>query len=373
MEVNPERNKDMLAKVTEKFDRTRTKLEKGYAQLKGEVSRLKKELELKETIITAFFENLPEGVILSGQDGRIIRRNGKVINLGSNVNMASAKTVGSLMGRRLAKKIKNAEDKKTFKEEIRTKHGSICNVTAVPLAPDGRLILLEDASGQIRELSERTDRMQLIGTITAQVAHEIRNPLSTMEILSTMLSRRIKNDAESSRMLDNIRTGLKNIERCVSNYLMFGALPKPRCAPFQLYDLIDEITDFIRPLADASGIMVSMQVPNSIELHGDGQLMKQVFYNLAVNSVQAMPGGGKLSIAATERNDMVTINFSDSGSGIKKGDAGMVFDPFFTTKKNGTGLGLSIAHNIITAHGGKISVDSAPGKGSSFKIEIKGG
>lgn len=232
-----------------------------------------------------------------------------------------------------------------------------------------KIVLLDN-----RNLPESIKTPQSIETITAQIAHEIRNPLNGMKLFVSMLSKRVKSDPESSRLLENLRIGIRDMERCVSNCLVCGNLPAPEHKLFHLYGMILEITEFIRPMAKKSGIRTSTKVPNSIELFGDRHMMKQVFLNLAMNSVQAMPNGGEFTISVGKgRGDMLNINFSDSGVGIAKKNIGRVFEPFFTTKANGTGLGLSVSQKIISAHDGKISVNSPRGKkGSTFRIELKG-
>jgi len=108
-------------------------------------------------------------------------------------------------------------------------------------------------------------------------------------------------------------------------------------------------------------------------LNIDSQMMRQVFLNLAMNSVQSMPDGGSIKITARrKKGNAVVISFSDTGCGIKRKDIERVFDPFFTTREQGTGLGLAITQNIVNSHGGSITADSSP-KGTTFTIELKAG
>jgi signal transduction histidine kinase len=262
---------------------------------------------------------------------------------------------------------------------MRTEYGHVWNFTSVPVSSGEsggeRLILIEDVTKKTerRALSERRRRLQSLGETAAQVAHQIRNPLGSMELYASMLSKRLEDDPDSARMLGNIRAGLGDIETSVSNFLMFAAPPSIKPVKLMLGSLVEELVEFIRPVAESNGITLSASVPDGIELLVDGQMVKQLFLNIVMNSIQAMPKGGAISITARrKKGGVVAIRFADTGRGIRKKDLGRIFDPFFTTREKGTGLGLAISQNIAASHGGAISAASAPGRGAVFTVELKG-
>ncbi len=222
-----------------------------------------------------------------------------------------------------------------------------------------------------KEISERKSRLVSLGETAAAVAHEIRNPLGSIELFLSMLAKRLEGDSESMRMLDHVRAGLANIERSVSNFLVFASPLTPSPASFNLSLLISELADFCRPIAEPGGIDIKIDVPDNMELFSDRHMFRQLFLNLVMNAVQAMSDGGELSIKACKKGENVTVEFRDTGPGIPEGNIRRIFDPFFTTRENGTGLGLAISQNIASALGGEISAFSDPGKGAAFIIEIK--
>jgi signal transduction histidine kinase len=370
----------LLVLAMRELNSTFSRLEKSYGKLQNEVALLRAELERKEKILNAFFENLPMGVILSGGDGGIIYRNDLALNFRQKGARKTAKRLDSFLGKKFAGKIRSGNaNRKRQQGEMRTEYGHVWNFTSVPVSSGEsggeRLILIEDVTKKTerRALSERRRRLQSLGETAAQVAHQIRNPLGSMELYASMLSKRLEDDPDSARMLGNIRAGLGDIETSVSNFLMFAAPPSIKPVKLMLGSLVEELVEFIRPVAESNGITLSASVPDGIELLVDGQMVKQLFLNLVMNSIQAMPKGGAISITARrKKGGVVAIRFADTGRGIRKKDLGRIFDPFFTTREKGTGLGLAISQNIAASHGGAISAASAPGRGAVFTVELKG-
>ena len=136
-------------------------------------------------------------------------------------------------------------------------------------------------------------------------------------------------------------------------------------------ELIAGIADFIRPEAERAGVMVDLDVAEDLpRVALDERLMKQALLNLVKNALAAMPGGGKLRLAAERADEEVRLIVEDSGVGISEEDLPKIFEPYFTTKDNGTGLGLTITFKIVKEHDGEITVSSRPGQGSTFAINL---
>ena len=237
----------------------------------------------------------------------------------------------------------------------------------------GYVILIKDIT-RIKDLErqhERNQRLIAMGEMAAKIVHEIRSPLCSIELFSTMLSNDLK-DTPHSDMASGISTGIKSLNNILTNMLFFA---KPQKPAFRDIDLSDEITESVNmliPLIQIRGITLTQNTPR-VNVYSDMELLKQVFMNIILNAVQAMPGGGNLKIA-TDISEYVTVSVIDDGEGISPENIEKIFDPFFSTKDKGTGLGLAIAHKIMQTHGGFIRVYRKPGKGSTFCVSFpKGG
>ena len=222
------------------------------------------------------------------------------------------------------------------------------------------------------ETQEREERLQSMGWLITRVVHEIRNPLGSIELISSLLRRELKNDIDKQNLLNHVIFGVKNIDNALSNFLHFAHSPKPKFDAAGLHEVVTGCLEVVSHMIEKNHIEVISDIPDDIQIYCDKSLMRQVFVNLFLNSLHAMPPGGALTIKAFEKNDSETIDvyLKDTGSGIRAEDIKKIFDPFFTTKENGTGLGLTIVHNIITAHGGSIKAYSKSGEGSLFVINI---
>ncbi len=355
----------------ERLTQASHELEASYDRLRSEAQGLRAELGKKDRIISSLFSNLPLGVILVSADGVVEYGNAKAATF-----TACGNTLEALFGADIAAKVMGA-DVSEFRCRV-DKGGGGWTLTAVSVADHSgmgeRLILLEDLSqtAMHHELAERQRGMKTMVAAAAGVAHEIRNPLGSMELFASMLAPRLECDPEGKEMLEKIRSGLFNIDRIVSDFLLFASPPKPNLQDVPLKALLKEIGDFCAPIAAGDNVTFDVDVPDSLSALGDGRMLKQVFLNLALNAMQASSEGGMITVRAEKKDDGVLLEFRDTGSGIRAEDLGRIFDPFFTTKENGTGLGLSIVHDIIAAHGGKITAESSLGAGTALHIWLKG-
>lgn len=233
----------------------------------------------------------------------------------------------------------------------------------------GYVILIKDIT-RIKDLErqhERNQRLIAMGEMAAKIVHEIRSPLCSIELFSTMLSNDLK-DTPHSDMASGISTGIKSLNNILTNMLFFAKPQKPAFRDIDLSDAITESVNMLIPLIQIRGITLTQNTPR-VNVYSDMELLKQVFMNIILNAVQAMPGGGNLKIA-TDISEYVTVSVIDDGEGISPENIEKIFDPFFSTKDKGTGLGLAIAHKIMQTHGGFIRVYRNPGKGSTFCVSF---
>ena len=219
-----------------------------------------------------------------------------------------------------------------------------------------------------------------MGEMAAKIAHEIRNPLGSIELFATSLHAALEEQPELQPLAERISSGVKSIEAIISNLLQFVRPNEVnRFEPFDIYEALDDALFFVEHLADKeNGIDVKATFgPRPLFIMGDVELMKQVCLNIILNAIQSMPDGGELCISTRQREmvqagrpPLVEIRISDNGIGIEPGNVTRIFDPFFTTKERGTGLGLSIVHSIVEMHDGIVDVESTPGKGTAFSIGL---
>jgi two-component system sensor histidine kinase HydH len=254
------------------------------------------------------------------------------------------------------------------------------DVTVTPVhnqdeEPLGSLILLRDLT-EIRNLEtevERSKRLASIGRLAAGVAHEIRNPLSSIKGFATYFKGRYQDVPEDQKTAGIMIDEVERLNRVIGQLLEFARPLEPEKKESSLQGLIRRSIKTIKAEAMKKAIDVVLELPDKMEpVHLDPDRINQVLLNLYLNAIQSMEGGGTLSvrIARDENVPGVVIVVRDTGAGIEEKDLERIFDPYFTTKPTGTGLGLAIVHNIMEAHGGDIKVESKRGKGTSVTLII---
>ncbi|CAB1061905.1 Sensor protein of zinc sigma-54-dependent two-component system [Olavius sp. associated proteobacterium Delta 1] len=241
----------------------------------------------------------------------------------------------------------------------------------------GYVILFKDLT-EVRALHqeiERSRRLASVGRLAAGVAHEIRNPLSSIKGFATYFKQRYQDVPEDQQTANIMIQEVDRLNRVVSQLLEFARPISVSRKPTSFKDLVADSIKLIQQQAQDKQITINTR--NSAKIDGikiDPDRINQILLNLYLNAIESMDPGGKLQIEISDskENGKLIIQVSDSGKGIAKEDLPKIFDPYFTTKSSGTGLGLAIAHNIVEAMGGGIEVTSRPGKGTIFRITIPG-
>ncbi len=216
----------------------------------------------------------------------------------------------------------------------------------------------------------QAEKLKAVSTLAAGLAHEIKNPLSSLKTFATYLPEKGADPAFQQKFQRIVTQEVDKIDRIVRELLDFAKPAPLQLQPVQVSHLLDETLDFLNSETLKHRIEVERSYDANGSIRGDPQQLRQVFLNLFLNSLEAMDGGGKLSVSTVVRNGHLTVAIEDTGKGISKEHLSHLFDPFFTTKPNGTGLGLSVVHGIITEHRGTITLDSHPGRGTTVKIEL---
>jgi signal transduction histidine kinase len=225
---------------------------------------------------------------------------------------------------------------------------------------------------KLEEQANRTGRLAAMGEMALKIAHEIRNPLGSIELCASLLCKGLEEDEDVKQTAAHISSGVQRINTIISNLLLFiRPEQKPEMRILDIHDPLKDSLFFAEHVVNTqTGIeVVTGYAAHALEIYGDPELLCQVSLNLVLNAIQAMADGGRLTISTrrvTDHRDveMAEIRFTDTGCGIPPEYFPRIFDPFFTTKNKGTGLGLPIVHNITTAHGGNIDITSSPACGT---------
>ena len=386
-------NNDLLTRAFRDFDQAATVLQQSYDALTTRLQQMDLELaqtnaslreHLRETEemrahVTAVLESLDTGVIVADSQDVVVRCNHSTEQL---LGVPQAQLRGRQASALLA--------------EIRKDHGEYPLVlpSGVTIAlsqtdltdesgnPIGKLVLIHDVT-RIRQLEDRLqrrNRLEAMGQMVGSIAHEIRNPLGSVELFASMLRKDLRDQPQLRSYAEHISMAVQSMDQLLSNLLVYT---RPDCSRLGWHDtevLIREVLTLASHAIPPDTVEVRCQVHQLVpKLWCDGPKMKQVLLNLVLNAVQAMPKGGTLTLTACpsppeiQEVPAVHITVSDTGTGIPAELQSRVFDPFFTTKDQGTGLGLAIVHALVEAHHGRIDVESRPGHGTSFVITLPRG
>ena len=238
----------------------------------------------------------------------------------------------------------------------------------------GTVLLFKDLT-EVRSLRKeiaRSQRLASVGRLAAGVAHEIRNPLSSIKGFATYFKERYRDTPQDQQTADIMIAEVDRVNRVVGQLLEFAKPISVSPKPTLLKELIDNSVRLIEKQARDQNITV--ETLNSADVNEatiDPDRITQVLLNLYLNAIDAMEAGGQLDVELSHREDnRIEIKVSDTGCGIPGEDLSRIFDPYFTSKSSGTGLGLTIAHNIMEAMGGQILVENRPGQGTIFRITI---
>jgi signal transduction histidine kinase len=235
-------------------------------------------------------------------------------------------------------------------------------------------IRLEETNQRLEASIERlkhSERLSAVGQLAANLAHEIRNPLASIEGAAGLLGPGGQNHDSQREFVEIIKKESRRLSKLLSDLLDFARPRSPEYATLPLAELTRSVAELVQPTAQKSGITIRLDFAEHLSpVQCDEAQMKQVILNLVMNAIQTMPEGGEIVLRKRETGNWAILEVCDQGPGLSPEEVEQIFIPFYTTKKAGTGLGLSIAEQIVLAHGGDITVLPNSPRGSVFRVTL---
>lgn len=381
-----------LARAFASFTEAAGSLERTYGQLHGQVAHLRHELEVTNRDLAKsleenhrmrerlrrILEGLPCGVLVIESGTRI-----------SILNPEAARLLGGVAENKeaLSPALSAALDaaRETGEEpELALPSGNEANPIWIavrhawlePNQPHATSVFILRDISEAKKLErdrENLRRQQALVEMSALLAHEIRNPLGSLELFAGLLAE-ANLEGESQRWIEHVQAGLRTLSATVNNVLHLHNTTQPECSPIDAGQVLDWAYEFLLPLARQA--RVSLQTLNGlrgVSIYADRHRLEQVLLNLALNAFRFMPGGGWLSIRGVDLGaNGIEITVRDTGPGIAPDDLPRIFEAGFSTRPGSSGLGLAVCQRILEQHGGTIGVESHPGEGATFRLRLPG-
>jgi PAS domain S-box-containing protein len=354
-----------------------------YIGIALENARLYRSLEQKAIeyeSLKDFSENIIEsisvGVVVEDVDGRIVGWNRALEALtGRHGFETLGRSIEEVIPGHFLRRLE--DQRHLYKQQW---NDLIVNFSATSLvdkagATRGTLIIVDNITDRIRLEDQliQNEKLTSIGLLAAGVAHEVNTPLAVISSYSQMLRKQITPEDSRYKLLEKITKQTFRASEIVNNLLNFSRTNATEFAEVDIHQVITETLSLLEHQFKGARVRVERELRADYPVaYGNAGKLQQVFLNLMVNARDAMPEGGELRIMTDAVDSKIEIIVQDTGIGISRENIQKIYDPFFTTKAagKGTGLGLSVTYGIVQEHGGIITVDSRPGVGTSFKLEL---
>ena len=374
-----------LARAFSSFSEAAASLERSYAQLQEEVAGLRRDLEeTSRDLVRSLEENqrvrerlnrileaLPCGVVTVEEDGTVSLANPEAKRL---LGVAADCRLPSRLRELLERTRAEGSELETQAEE-KPAWIAVRRAQLSEEAGGSQIFIAQDISGlkRLEKEHEILRRRQALAEMSATLAHEIRNPLGSLELFAGLLAG-LELSKEGQGWVRHLQAGLRTMAATVNNVLDFYSQPQSRFLPLNLGELLTRLAQFLRPQAEAAGVTIKLEHPlHDVWVAADRHRVEQVVLNLAQNAFRFMPPGGVLEIRGRnclrDGRTLALVEVADNGPGIPPENAGRIFDPGFTTRPGSPGLGLAVSRTIMEQHGGSIRVLPGAG-GARFEVEF---
>ena len=389
----PEKGGDEVGMLARSMNQMATELEKSYGELEDKVIERTRSLQMSEARYRDLIESAPDMIHILDEGGGILSVNAREVKvLGYAREALGQMHLRDIVAPRCWPATEQAVQgafhssvPQRYETVLVTKGGQeiSAEVTTMTRRENGRSIqtnIVRDVTEQKRlqhQLIE-SERLSAIGELVSGVAHEIRNPLNTLGITIHNLKDDIARDEpreevrkEYDESLDILVSELDRLDRLTDDFMKVARIPEVVPDECDLRPLMTDITRIASGEAQELGVEIVSHFPDTLEpIRADAELLRQAFFNLLLNGLQAVEPGGRVEVRVVQDPEQTDVSFSDNGCGIPADDREQVFDIFFTTKAGGAGIGLSLVHRIARAHGGNVTFDTQVGQGSTFHFVL---
>jgi len=352
----------------------------------GDVQNYLVEIAREKGFLETIFNAILEGVIVTDPSGRVIYLNRAACGFfGIDAQSSLGKPLGEVVKGLHLDQFSGASEVVSRDLEVFYPENRFLNFYIVPLMSEegqaemvGRAIILRDITQDRRTTQETIDseRFSALTLLAAGVAHEIGNPLNSLDIHLQLMQRRVKKLAVRSRgefeeSINVARQEVSRLDHIITQFLR-AIRPQPLAMGMEnLNAIVEESVAFLDAEIHDRDVLVEVELDGALPpLEVDRDQIKQAIYNVIRNAFQAMKSGGILRIRSGADETHLFISFSDTGGGITPENISRVFEPYFTTKSEGSGLGLLIVRRIVRAHGGEVIIESTQGKGLTLTIRL---
>jgi signal transduction histidine kinase len=360
---------EVLARAFERFESAADSLGKRHAELLPVAERLEQQLATAHRRLEAVLDAVVGGVALVTADGTAIHTNHDfgamgLGRAGSPLPDEGLRALAANHGRAVARW---TSDSCAGRREFAA--------TRVPVDDvDGACVLTVQDVTELRRDEERDARrlrLEALGRMAAELAHEVRNPLGSIRLFASMLRDDLRGRPDLEEMAVQILAATAGLESTVSNLLAFASPSRAERRLVDLSALAADVCALLSPSCQVRGVGLEGPAPGRPSLVvAEPEGMRQVVLNLLSNALAATEAGGRIAVSVARAADTVSLRVEDTGRGIAAEDLARVFDPFFSRTEGGSGLGLSIVHAIVERQGGRIRLESRPGTGTVARVDL---
>jgi signal transduction histidine kinase len=379
----PVKSRDEVGELTQSFNAMATELNDRRRRLLRSLEALRRSRQeilrarnFKETV----FENIEAGILTLDAGGRVTSANGpacRILQIAAPHDTPLPQVLEGwpeILHSLPAMPARGGSER--WSAYVDTERGGKVVNFRVALLPlghkaGGRILTVEDITERVtlRQQMARIERLASLGRLSAGIAHEVRNPLTGVSLLLDELHDRLLANPGDQALIRRALQEIERLEGLVTELLDFATLSRTRLEPGNLGEVLTDSLFLAKKQCQRAGVELLTDLEETLPpCRLDADRLKQAFLNLLTNALEAMPGGGTLTVTARAGEEDLRISFRDTGEGIPAERLPLIFEPFYTSKEGGTGLGLSITHNIISEHGGRIEVESRLGAGSVFTL-----